>query len=152
MRLSTAGRYALRAMADLSRHGGGDLVPRLDIAERQAVSEQYLAQLFVRLRRAGLVESVRGPSGGYRLARPADGITAGDVLRAVEETLEPVFCVDEARGESCPRVDGCPTRWLWSELGDAINQVLDGVTLSELCRHALTSLPASEEEIECINE
>jgi len=143
MRLSTVGRYALRAMVDLALHGDQRPIQRLDIAERQEVSEQYLAQLFVKLRRAGLVESVRGPHGGYTLARDAGQISAGDVLRAVEETLEPVFCVDDDPELSCPRVDGCPTHWLWAKLGDAINTVLDSVTLAELCQHATISIETS---------
>jgi Rrf2 family protein len=133
VRLSTVGRYALRAMVDLALHGDQGPVLRKDVAERQEVSEQYLAQLFLRLKRAGLVESVRGPGGGYVLSRRADEISAGDVLRAVEESLEPVFCVEDGQGATCQRADGCPTHWLWDRLGTAITQVLDSVTLAELC-------------------
>jgi Rrf2 family protein len=133
VRLSTVGRYALRAMVDLALHGDQGPVPRKDVAGRQNVSEQYLAQLFLRLKRAGLVESVRGPGGGYALTRHADEISAGDVLRAVDESLEPVFCVEDGQGTACQRADGCPTHWLWGRLGTAITQVLDSVTLAELC-------------------
>lgn len=136
MRLSTVGRYALRAMVDLATHSKEGSVLCRDIAERQEVSDQYLSQLFLKLKRAGLIDSVRGPGGGYVLARDATRISAGDVLRAVEETLEPVFCVDANPQTTCPRVDGCPTRWLWVQLGEAIHQVLDSVTLSELCQHS----------------
>jgi len=132
MRLSTVGRYALRAMVDLALHADGDPVQRKDIAERQQVSDQYLAQLFGKLRRAHLVESVRGPGGGYVLARDAAEISAGDVLRAVEESLDPVFCVDEGKELACHLVDGCSTHWLWARLGKAINDVLDAVSLAEL--------------------
>jgi Rrf2 family protein len=107
-----------------------------EIARRQEVSDQYLSQLFLKLKRAELVQSIRGPGGGYVLARNADEISAGDVLRAVDETLEPVYCVDENPQDTCPRVDGCPTHWLWAKLGDAISDVLDSVTLAELCQHA----------------
>jgi Rrf2 family cysteine metabolism transcriptional repressor len=133
VRLSTVGRYALRAMVDLAMHQDRGPVLRQEIAERQEVSNDYLAQLFVRLRRAGLVKSVRGPGGGYMLTRDPAKVSAGDVLRAVEETLEPVYCVDDEQGAACHRVDGCPTHWLWVRLGEAIHQVLDSVTLAELC-------------------
>ncbi len=83
MRLSTLGRYALRAMVDVALHGGEGPVQRREIAERQEISGHYLAQLLAKLRRAGLVQSMLGPGGGYVLARPASEISAGDVLRAV---------------------------------------------------------------------
>ena len=150
MRLSTVGRYALRAMVDLACYGGSEPVPRYEIAARQEVSEQYLAQLFLKLKYAGLVESVRGPGGGYLLALAPTQITAGDVLRAVEETLAPVYCVGDEEDTVCERVDGCPTHWLWQRLGEAIRQTLDSVTLSELCAHARwdrsTYRPTGQEE------
>jgi Rrf2 family protein len=136
MRLSTVGRYALRAMVDLALYGESGPAPCAEIAKRQEVSDQYLSQLFLKLKRADLVESVRGPGGGYVLARSATEISAGDVLRAVDETLEPVYCVDENSQATCHRVEGCPTHWLWAKLGDAISTVLDSVTLAELCQRA----------------
>jgi Rrf2 family iron-sulfur cluster assembly transcriptional regulator len=144
MRLSTVGRYALRAMVDLACSRTEGPVARHEIAARQEVSEQYLAQLFLKLKHAGLVHSVRGPGGGYLLARGADTITAGDVLRAVDETLAPVFCVDGDADTVCHRVDGCPTHWLWKRLGESIRQTLDSVTLSELCARADWDAPACE--------
>ena len=144
MRLSTVGRYALRAMVDLACHRPGGPVARHEIAARQEVSEQYLAQPFLKLKYAGLVESVRGPGGGYLLARDADRITAGEVLRAVEETLAPVYCVADEEDAICHRADGCPTHWLWKRLGETIRQTLDSVTLTELCAHARWDVPAHE--------
>jgi len=135
MRLSTVGRYALRAMVDLALDGDGEPILCKDIAERQELSEQYLSQLFRKLRLAGLIKSVRGPGGGYVLARDAAQIRASDVLCAVDETLAPVFCVDEERGAVCQRTEGCPTHWLWRRLGQAIHEVLDSVTLADLCEH-----------------
>jgi Rrf2 family iron-sulfur cluster assembly transcriptional regulator len=123
-------------MVDLASRAEGEPAPCAEIAKRQEVSDLYLSQLFLKLKRAELVDSVRGPGGGYVLARSADEISAGDVLRAVDETLEPVFCVDEDAQAACPRIDGCPTHWLWAKLGDAIHDVLDSVTLAELCQHA----------------
>ncbi|MBL7200569.1 MAG: Rrf2 family transcriptional regulator [Anaerolineae bacterium] len=133
MRLSTLGRYALRAMVDVALHGGEGPVQRREIAERQEISGHYLAQLLAKLRRAGLVQSMLGPGGGYVLARPASEISAGDVLRAVEESLSPVYCVDSNQEGVCQREDGCPTRVLWARLGKAVSEVLDATTLAELC-------------------
>lgn len=133
MRLSTVGRYALRAMVDLALHAGQGPVLRRDIARRQEISSNYLAQLFRKLRRAGLVESVLGPGGGYVLARKSNEISAGDVLRAVEESLVPVLCVDAGSENACHRMDGCPTHLLWKQVGTAVVGVLDSVTLAELC-------------------
>ncbi len=136
MRLSTAGRYALRAIVDLALHTDEGPIQCIDVAERQEISDQYLSQLFLKLKRANLIKSVRGPGGGYVLARDATQISAGEVLQAVEETLDPVFCVDAGQVPSCHRIDGCPTHWLWARLGEAIHQALDSVTLVELCRHS----------------
>jgi Rrf2 family protein len=132
MRLTTAGRYALRAMVDLAQHTQEGAVQRADIARRQALSEDYLAQLLLKLKRAGLVDSVRGPGGGYVLAREPAQIRAADVLRGVEETLAPVACVGEWDEGACDRARICPTQRLWRRLGQAIDKVLEGVTLAEL--------------------
>jgi len=133
MQLSTVGRYALRAMVDLAQHRDQEPVQRKDIAARQEISNDYLAQLFLKLKKAKLVESVRGPGGGYVLAQSATEISAGDVLRAVEESIRPVHCVENGQDERCTRADGCPTRVLWARLGDAVVRVLDSTTLAELC-------------------
>ncbi len=132
MRLSTIGRYSLRAMVDLALHSGEGPVHCREIAERQEVSTQYLSQLFIKLRQAGLVRSIRGPGGGYLLTRDASQISAEDVLRAVNEILDPVFCVDEGQEPACHRVDGCTTHALFARLGQTIHQVLDSVSLAEL--------------------
>ena len=108
------------------------------IAQRQEISDQYLSQLLLKLRRAGLVESTRGPGGGYALARDATEISAADVLRAVEESLNPVDCIDR-EGSACARADGCPTQWLWEQLDVAIHQVLDSVTVADLRERAGTT-------------
>jgi Rrf2 family protein len=134
MQLSTAGRYALRAMVDLARHREEGPIQCAEIAARQEVSDQYLSQLFLKLKRAGLVESVRGPGGGYVLADDPTEITASDVLQAVEEKLDPVFCVKEDEEPACHRVDGCPTHALWARLSGAIHRVLDSVTLADLAQ------------------
>jgi Rrf2 family iron-sulfur cluster assembly transcriptional regulator len=93
-------------MVDLALHGSEGPVPRKEIAERQEISSNYLAQLFAKLGRAGLVTSIHGPGGGYVLARNADEISAGDVLRAVDESLAPVACVECEQEDLCHRADG----------------------------------------------
>jgi len=133
MRLSTVGRYALRAMVDLAQHQGGEPVLRKEIAQRQEISSDYLAQLFARLRRAGLVESVLGPGGGYVLAKHPAEISAGDVLRAVDESLDPAPCVGVEPKDACSRTEGCSTRLLWQRMTEAIVDVVDTVTLADLC-------------------
>lgn len=136
MRLSTRGRYALRAMIDLAMHANGGPVLRSDIAERQEISADYIEQLFVKLRRAGLIESVKGPGGGYILAQSADQIRAGDIIRTVEGPIALVNCVAPQQGDSCSRVNSCVTRLLWKKLSDKVAEVLDSVTLKDLCDQA----------------
>ena len=132
MRLSAKGRYAVMAMADLARHGGERAVCLADIAERQEISLAYLEQLFARLRRSGLVTSVRGPGGGYRLARPAEDISVGSVVAAVDEPLHATRC-DAESGVGClSKGDRCATHHLWQALGDEIEQFLEGVTLADV--------------------
>jgi len=123
-------------MVDLALNQGQTPVLRKEIVKRQAISGNYLAHLFVKLKQAGLVESVMGPGGGYMLARDAADITAADVLRAVDESLDPVLCVGDGPGALCPRADSCVTHLLWGRLGKAIIDLLDTVTLAELCEQA----------------
>ena len=135
MRLSTRGRYALRAMIDLALHTNGPVL-RSAIAERQEISAHYIEQLFVKLRRAGLIESVRGPGGGYILAKSADQIKAGDIIRTVEGPIVLVDCVAPQQEDACHRVDSCVTHLLWKRLLDKVAEVLDSVTLKDLCDQA----------------
>jgi Rrf2 family cysteine metabolism transcriptional repressor len=132
IRVSTRGRYALRAMVDLALHADGEPVPRQDIAERQSISADYVAQLFRPLHAAGLVEGVKGPGGGYRLARDAAEITTNDVIRAVEGPVAVVHCA-LPEDDSCDRVEECATHLLWARLSTAMTEFLDSVTLQDLC-------------------
>jgi len=136
MRLSTRGRYATRAMYDLALHQGQGPVPLREISARQEISEKYLEQLFLKLRRAGLIRSVRGPGGGYLLARDAKKITMKDILRTVEGPLTPVFCVDDPPGKRCRRAQDCAMRKFWQELGEKILDCLEKQTLGGLCQRA----------------
>ncbi len=136
MQISTKGRYALRAMIDLGLHMERGPVLRKDIAERQEISPHYIAQLFVELRKKGFIESVKGPGGGYALAQDADKIRAGDIIRAVEGPIVLVQCVGPNSEGACHRMDGCVTYLLWKRLSETIEEVLDSITLQDLCDQA----------------
>ena len=136
IRVSTRGRYALLAMVDLALHGGEGTVRRQDIADRQEISANYIAQLFRELRVAGLVDGVKGPGGGYRLARNAQTISAGDVVRAVEGPVALASCAAPGSEPTCNRVGRCPTHDLWKRLSAAMTELLDSATLQELCDEA----------------
>ncbi|MGQ9780497.1 MAG: RrF2 family transcriptional regulator [Bacillota bacterium] len=137
MRVSTKGRYGLRAMVDLALHAEDGPVPLKEIAARQGLSESYLEQVFAALRRVGLVTAVRGPAGGYILGRPAAEITAGEILRALEGATAPVHCVEPVGDRvPCERAPTCPTREFWRKLRDHIEAFLDRATLRDLVEQA----------------
>ena len=148
MRLSTKGRYAVMAMADLAKNGGGSAggpaVSLAQIAARQDISLPYLEQLFARLRREGLVTSVRGPGGGYRLAQPAGATVVGDIVKAVEESLEAVRCTIESGG-CMPGGERCLTHDLWEVLGQRIDAYLSSVTLADVLSRNVRSQPAAHQ-------
>jgi len=143
IRISTRGRYALRAMVDLAQHGNGGPVLRQEIAERQEISADYVAQLFRHLESAGLLEGVKGPGGGYRLTRDAKMISAGDVVQAVEGRVAVVHCVLPGRdGEpTCDRANRCMTHLLWERLSQTLTDVLNSVTLRDLADQAVQLFP-----------
>jgi Rrf2 family iron-sulfur cluster assembly transcriptional regulator len=142
MQLSTKGRYAVMAMADLAGHAEGRAVPLAEIAERQELSLSYLEQLFARLRRRGLVKSVRGPGGGYRLARPADHTTVADVVVAVDEPLRATRCAGHDAARGCMRGGArCLTHALWEETGRQIIDYLSSVTLADVLAGRLRPAP-----------
>lgn len=130
MELNTKGRYAVMALADLAKHGDGSAVPLSAIADRQQLSLAYLEQIFQRLRRAGLVESARGRTGGYVLARPAAAIRVSEIMSAVEERTQMTRCLDGAGG--CLGEERCLTHGLWHALGGHIAAFLGNVTLQEV--------------------
>lgn len=134
MRLTTKGRYAVRALYCLSTYPKDRPTPLSEVAKRQNISLNFLEQLFVHLRKDGIVSSVRGPRGGYRLAKSPEEITVGAVLRAVGESTFPVFCNDELQSgkKQCPRADECVTHLLWEQLGTTINRFLNATTLADL--------------------
>ena len=128
MRLTTKGRFAVTAMIDLALNSGDGPVTLAAISERQKISLSYLEQLFGRLRRYGLVESVRGPGGGYCLARQDADITIADVVRAVDEMLDATQC---GGLQNCRQAQRCMTHELWSTLNDRIYEFLSSVTLAD---------------------
>lgn len=135
MKISTKGRYAVRAMIDLAYHSEKMPVTLSQISLRQKISSQYLEQLFVKLRREGLVESMRGPGGGYFLAKDPQEITIKDIFSAVEENINPVDCI-KIKGKKrypCNRLDSCVSRLIWNRLGNEINRVLESITLKGIC-------------------
>lgn len=129
MRLTTKGRYAVTAMLDLAMNAQQGPVCLADISRRQEISLSYLEQLFARLRRAGLVESVRGPGGGYLLAQVPETISVARVIDAVDESVDATRCGGLS---DCQQGDTCLTHHLWCELSERIQGFLDGVTLGQL--------------------
>ena len=131
MRLTTKGRFAVTAMIDVAMHGGNGPVTLAGVSERQKISLSYLEQLFGKLRRHGLVESVRGPGGGYRLARAADAVSVADIIVAVDEPIDATQCGGK---ENCKDDKRCMTHELWASLNTHIFKFLRSVSLEQLVR------------------
>ncbi len=136
MKVTTRGRYAVRAMIDLAYHSMEHPVSLATISVRQEISQHYLEQLFVRLRRAGLVRSVRGPGGGYFLAKEPKEISVRDIFLAVDEPLSPVECIkwSDPEQEPCDRLDECVSRVIWKKVADQVAAALDSITIEDLCK------------------
>jgi Rrf2 family protein len=130
MRISTKGRYSLEALLYMSLLPEGKLTSAKTIAENINVSDGYLEQLFITLRKSGIIQGARGPQGGYHTARGKSEIKVGDVLRSVEGTLQPTECVIDAN--VCPSRDFCMSRHTWRELYAAITDCVDSITLKDL--------------------
>ncbi len=143
MKISTRGRYALRLMLDLALNGSDQYVTIKSISERQEISYKYLEQIITVLSRAGFVKSVRGSQGGYKLARPAEEYTVGMIMRLIEGSLVPVACMEDEPNQ-CPRSGKCVALDVWKQLDDAINSVLDNITLADLVNKASAKMTASE--------
>ena len=137
MKLSTQSRYGERAIFDIAFHSEGLETQVKDISRRQGISPRYLEQIFQKLRRAGIVGSKRGPSGGYFLARKPDQITVGEIVRVTEGTLDPVLCLDpEDSKQPCDKITECVTRIVWNEAGNRLKAYFDSVTIDHLCAMA----------------
>lgn len=144
MKLSTKGRYGLRAIIDLARYAEEEPVSISNIAARQEISERYLEQLVGLMKKAGLVKSIRGAGGGYVLAKDMDEISVGDVLRALEGSLEPVKCAAFYTEDGCMASDGCVTKYVWQKINDNINHTVDEIRLSELVQESRRLNPEGE--------
>lgn len=131
MKISTKGRYALRLMLDLATYNTGEPVSIKDIAKRQQISEKYLEQIISILNKAGYVRSIRGSQGGYLLKKKPEEYTVGMILRLTEGDLAPVSCVSEENYE-CDKRDTCVTIKVWQRINDAVNNVVDNITLEDL--------------------
>ena len=131
MKLSTKGRYGLRALIDLALYSENEAVSISSIAGRQNISDRYLEQLVSKLKKAGLVKSLRGAGGGYMLAKPVGDISVGDILRALEGNLEAVTCAG-AEENGCQASDLCVTRYVWQRINDSITQAVDNIMLDQL--------------------
>jgi len=144
MKLTTKGRYAVTAMLDLALHYERGAITLAEIAGRQGISLSYLEQLFVRLRRAQLVKSTRGPGGGYRLGRPRESISVAEVIRAVDESVDATRC---GGLKNCQGHDRCLTHDLWEDLSRQIDGFLSNITLGELVsRRAVQDVSARQDE------
>ncbi len=146
MRLTTKGRYAVTAMLDLALNAADRPVPLADISQRQGISLSYLEQLFARLRKQGLVDSARGPGGGYRLSRTANEIAVVDVIIAIDEKVNVTRC--GGKGD-CQDGKPCLTHELWEDLSAQIHQFLAGITLGQLVerRHRREAVASQETTI-----
>ena len=142
MKLSTKGRYAVTAMADIAQHASGRPLALAEISNRQGISLAYLEQLFGKLRRAGLVDSMRGPGGGYTLARPADEIAVSQIMAAVEERLQATQCSGEV-GNGCGTAGTrCLTHNLWERLSAHVHLFLQQTTLEDVIATEIAPCPA----------
>jgi Rrf2 family protein len=131
MKISTKGRYASRVMLDLALNDTGEPVKLKDIAKRQDISEKYLEQIISTLNKAGYVTSIRGSHGGYKLSKKPEEYTIGMILRLTEGSLTPVECLGD-NASTCERKTGCSTVVVWKKLYEAINGVVDNITLADL--------------------
>ncbi|NVJ66969.1 MAG: Fe-S cluster assembly transcriptional regulator IscR [Gammaproteobacteria bacterium] len=143
MKLSTKGRYAVTAMLDLALHSGSGPISLSEISGRQDISLSYLEQLFSKLRKANLVDSIRGPGGGYELQRPANRITVADVVLAVNEPIDATRC--KGKG-GCQDGEHCLSHQLWAELSDQIYQFLSGISLEQVVKRRFVKKVAGRQD------
>jgi Rrf2 family protein len=139
--ITTKSDYGMRAAVDLARnYGAADPVQVKDIADRQGVPKDFLSLIMVDLRRGGIVESVRGPRGGYRLTRPPSQISMGEILEVLEGPIQLLQCMSDSSGDACSQQVGCHMRSVWSRLTDTIVGVLYGTTLEQLAGPELVEI------------
>lgn len=132
MKLSTKGRYGLKAMFQLALYYGEGPISLKNVANEQGISENYLEQIVAQLRKSGLLESVRGAQGGYMLAKAPNEITVGNVLRVLEGDMAPADCILDDELYKCNREEECVTKLVWLKIRDSINEVIDTITLKDM--------------------
>lgn len=139
MKLSTKGRYAVMAMVDLAQQSNGKPIALADVAERQEISLSYLEQLFAKLRRGGLVKSVRGPGGGYMLSMPADETRISEIVLAVDEPIRATRCTPGSPQGCRANKERCSTHDLWEALGNEIYNFLSALSIADVCDKRIDS-------------
>ena len=148
MKLSTKGRYGLRALIDLAQYSTKEPVSITSISDRQGISERYLEQLMGLLKKNGLVKSIRGAGGGYMLAKKLEEISVGDVLRALEGNLELVDCPGLTPEDRCRSADSCVTKYVWKRINDSISRTVDEIKLDQLVTES-RKICNGTEKIQC---
>lgn len=149
LKISTKGRYGLRAVIDIAANGAEEPVALSEIALRQNISISYLEQLSGKLRKAGIINSIRGAKGGYTLAKPPEKISVGEVLRALEGDLNPVDCSElTGEGETCSGSGLCVTKYVWKRISDSINDTVNTLMLSELIEENRRIQKESETDVQ----
>lgn len=134
MLISTKGRYALRAMIDIAEQNTDEYIPLKDIAQRQDISEKYLESILPLLKKANLLDGLRGKGGGYRLSRSPEEYTVGSILKVVEISMAPVACL-ECSPNKCDRLGECRTLPMWIKLQKTLDDFFEGITIADLCRN-----------------
>jgi Rrf2 family iron-sulfur cluster assembly transcriptional regulator len=137
MRLSTKSRYGIRALFDIAYHSEGLPTQIKEISSREGITPRYLEQIFQKLKKAGIVKSIRGPKGGYYLSRKPEEIMVREVILAVDETIEPIFCARSPKGrKKCLRETQCVAQVIWKEAGQRLSDYLNSVSLAQMCKLA----------------
>ena len=152
MKISTKGRYGLRALIDLAQYSEIEPVSINSIAMRQGISERYLEQLMTLMKKAGLIKSIRGAGGGYVLAKEIEDISVGDVLRALEGNLQPVECAAFSQEGSCEVSGVCVTKYVWQRINESINKTVDEISLKQLVEESKSvKNTCSSDKMKCKN-
>jgi Rrf2 family transcriptional regulator, iron-sulfur cluster assembly transcription factor len=141
VKLSTQIRYGVRSLCDIAYNSAGSVAQIKDISERQSISPRYIEQIFQRLKKAGIIKSVRGPAGGYYLSRRPEEISVGDVIRAVDgKSIQLVVCSGQKKGvkRACQWYGRCPTADVWTEASSRLMEYFDSITINSICEHART--------------
>ncbi len=139
MKLSTKGKYGVRAVFEIARHYGKGPITIKEIAERQGISFSYLEQILHKLGKAGMIESVRGPAGGYLLARRPAELTIGDIVRSLEGPIALSHCLEPGESGDCNQADDCVARMVWAKVGAKIEEALDSISFDDLLQQHLNA-------------